>query len=177
VFLTQNDESKPRTMQLNSWRCDPPANPVPISEAEALVKLNQITQVMLNYDASSLGAYSYTTELGLLMQGRSTTACIASLAVGDEFAQQVWQIAVGAAFDFCAEMLGIDQSPDAPGLKQGMICNYFKPVAANFGWMIASLVAQNAYIEIDPNCDRIPAPLPPAAYVNACSEPDTSGTT
>jgi hypothetical protein len=179
VSSAQNNESKPRTMQLSpAWKCGQPTNP--ISQAEALVKLNQVTQVMFGYDASSLSYYSYTTELEALMKGGTTTGCMASLATGTEFAQQVWQIAVGAAFDFCAQVLGIDQSPDAPALKQGMICNYFNPAvnsnvpAVNFGWMIPSLVQQQAWIDIDPNCDHVPTPLPTTAYPNPCSSPRTT---
>jgi hypothetical protein len=174
LSFAQNHESKPRTMQLNSGRCNPTAQPVPISETEALAKLNQITQVMLNCDAAALSSYSSSTQLNFLMQGGSTTDCMASLANGVEFTQQVWQIAVGAAFDFCAAMLGIDQSPDAPALRLGMICNYFNPAVnpnvqeAKFGWMISSLVGQDAWIRIDPNCDHIPSPLPPTAYPEPC---------
>src|SRR5580704_2462511 len=77
VSLGQNDESKPRTMQRSpAWKCGQPTNP--ISQAEALVKLNQVTQVMFGYDASSLSYYSYTTQLEALMQGGSTTGCMAS---------------------------------------------------------------------------------------------------
>jgi hypothetical protein len=162
-------------MQLGDWRCGPTVNLVPISEEEALAKLNQITQVLFGSDAaSSLGAYSYNDELEALKQGLSTTGCLASLATSTEFATQVWQIAVGAAFDFCAEMLGIDQSPDAPALRQGMICEYFNPsvnsnvTAMNFGWMVASLVGQQTYIDIDPNCDHLPTPLPSTSYVRPC---------
>jgi hypothetical protein len=179
VSLEQNNESKPRTMQLiPAWKCGQPSNP--ISQAEALVKLNQVTQVMFGYDASSLSDYSYTTQLEALMQGVSTTGCMASLATGTEFAQQVWQIATGAAFDFCVQMLGIDQSPDAPALKQGMICNYFNPAvnpnvpAVNFGWMVSSLIEQQAWIDIDPNCDHLPKPLPATAYPNPCSSPQAT---
>ena len=161
-----------------AWKCGQPSNP--ISQAEALVKLNQVTQVMFGYDASSLSDYSYTTQLEALMQGVSTTGCMASLATGTEFAQQVWQIATGAAFDFCVQMLGIDQSPDAPALKQGMICNYFNPAvnpnvpAVNFGWMVSSLIEQQAWIDIDPNCDHLPKPLPATAYPNPCSSPQAT---
>jgi hypothetical protein len=76
-------------------------------------------------------------------------------------------------------MLGIDQSLDAPALKQGMICEYFNPAvnsnitAMNFGWMIASLVEQQAYVDIDPSCNHLPDPLPVTSYVRPCPARDT----
>lgn len=168
--------AKPNTMQLDGgWKCGPSGASAPISEADALAKLNQITQVMFGSDAaSSLGNYSYSTQLDALKNGVSTTGCIASLATSEEFGKQIWRVAVGAAFDFCAEMLGIDSSPDAPALKEGMICNYYNPAVnsnipiINFGWILSSLVQQDAWVKIDPNCDHIPAPLPPTAFPAPC---------
>jgi hypothetical protein len=172
------DIKPPRRQFSASWRCGGTPVVPPPSQAEALQLLTRITQCMFHQDPD---LSTQNDELLSLQAGATTTAVIASLSTTRQFNQIVWETAVGAAFDFCAELLGIADADGIDDYRQGFVCDYWAAYCActpqdqgslNLGWMIASLVSDcKPWIELDKTCNYIPDPLDSDDHPIPCPNP------
>jgi hypothetical protein len=90
---------------------------------------------------------------------------IAFLSTGPRFTELVLGVAIGAAFDHCVKILGLQNVQEIQDLKQGYIDLYFQAYKGYFptlqssidpGWMIASILSTPQWASLGLNCNQIP---------------------
>jgi len=148
-----------------AWKCAGyPVNPSP-NQAEAFAKLNDISQLIYGMPCPNPPTGDMALELQELLNGGAAINVIASLSTGSQFVQLIWAVAVGAAFDHCIQVLGIQKVKEIQDLRQGYIDGFFQAYQAcspdakgalDFGWIIASVLSTQQWANLNHDCNELP---------------------
>jgi hypothetical protein len=148
-----------------AWKCAGIiVNPAPDYQT-AFNQLDQISRLMYGVPCPDPPTGDLGTQLQALMSGNAAMNVIASLSTRPQFIELIWRVAMGAAFDYCVNLLGLQCVQEIQDLKQEKIDQYFQAYQLLFptlessidpGWMIASILSSPEWANLGLDCNQIP---------------------